>query len=33
MYDMTERELEDKDDILMGSLDDILRKLELKGAE
>lgn len=33
MYDMTEREIEDKDDILMGSLDEILRKLELKGAE
>ena len=30
---LTERELEDKEDILIGSLEEILRKLEEKGGE
>ena len=30
---MTEREIEDREDILIGSLDEILRKLEEKGTE
>lgn len=33
LYDLTEREIEDREDILRGSLDEILRRLEEKGAE
>jgi hypothetical protein len=33
LYDLTEREIEDREDILRGSLDAILRRLEEKGAE
>lgn len=32
-YNLTEREIEDREDILMGSLEEILRKLEDKGVE
>lgn len=31
--ELTEREKEDQEDILSGSLEDILRKLEVKGTE
>lgn len=33
MYELSERQIEDREDIIMGNLDNILKKLEEKGAE